>query len=152
MSVFVCNLWDICSVYTHEHDIHHLLAETFMCIFSLELLQRSTMNSMDKNVLLYSWWEENSTYKWEVFALNGNKQSLSSFQIIGDYKMMGGWLSSLQFVVSMFHTVPEKESPIPIPVIMLNFLYWDKVSFIFASHNFHVHASLTWQFLISSFH
>lgn len=39
------------------------------------------MNSMDKNVLLYSWWEENSTYKWEVFALHGNKQSLSSFQI-----------------------------------------------------------------------
>lgn len=82
MSVLVCNLSDISSVYAHEHDIHHLLAETFMCIFSLELLQKFTMNSMDKNVLLYSWWEEESaTYKWEVFTLNGNKQSLSSFQI-----------------------------------------------------------------------
>lgn len=34
-------------------DIYHLLAETFMCIFSLELLQRSTLNSIGKNVLLY---------------------------------------------------------------------------------------------------
>lgn len=81
MSVFVCNLSDSCLVYTHEHDIHHLLGKTFMCIFSSELLQRSTMNNMDKNILLYSWWEGSATYNWEVFALSGNKQFLSSFQI-----------------------------------------------------------------------
>ena len=37
-----------------SYDIHHLLAETFMCIFSLELWQWSTQNSSGKNVLLYN--------------------------------------------------------------------------------------------------
>ena len=49
-------------------EIHHLLAETFMCIFSLELWQWSTLNSRGKNVLLYSQSAESTTYKQEGFV------------------------------------------------------------------------------------
>lgn len=41
-----------------SYDIHHLLDETFMCIFSLELWQWYTLNSNGKNVLLYYWCEK----------------------------------------------------------------------------------------------
>lgn len=63
--------------------------------------------------------------------------------------MMGSWLSSSK-LCGMFHTVSGKESPIPVIVIILNFLSWDKVSYIFAFHNVHVQYMNRWHGSFSS--
>lgn len=62
-----------------------------MCIFSLELLQWSTLNSTGKNVLLYRGFKK-SAHKSEGFVLNGHTQSLSPSKGARDCRRMGNWL------------------------------------------------------------
>lgn len=141
-------------------EIHHLLAETFTCIFSLELWQWSTLNSHGKNVLLYSRCAESTTYQQEGFFQNRHKQFLSSCKEARDFWIMGNCLSLFEFfkafAISTFHAIAKKERAIHILLVILNSL--SLVSFTFVAHSLYLHAlqflqlishnfliSLTWQ-------
>lgn len=117
-------------------DIYHLLAETFMCIFSLELLQWSTLNSPGKNVLLCSWYEE-SAYKSEGFVLNGlhNPYHLpEARETTGEWGIDSIWFLQI-FDAGTFPTIAGKESAICILPVRLHFLCAVKASFILIFHS-----------------
>lgn len=62
-----------------------------MCIFSLELLQWSTLNSTGKNVLLYRGFKK-SAHKSKGFVLNGHTQLLSPSKGARDCRRTGNCL------------------------------------------------------------